>query len=256
MIQRVITRATALESLSLRFLKVLLTLALMLSAPVPIRAQTKDDPRPASGQAALVLRDLQGREQDLRDYRGSIVLVNFWATWCVPCREEMPIFVSLQKRYAERGVRFIAVSIDDPKNKEAVSRFARDLGVNFPVWVGATIQEMRRLGLGEALPATAVVDREGRIVGRILGPVDKRDLTKRIRWLLNAPSPLVDKISEAVQDDAGNHSHPHDRQRESDDARDRNDEGDAAGPSHEGHEHGEEHQHGGVGMEGASLVPS
>lgn len=201
-------------------LKAAWTLGLMLSAQAPGGAQGGENPQPSSEPATLVLRDLEGRMQDLRDHRGSIVLLNFWATWCIPCREEMPIFVSLQKRYGQRGVRIIAVSTDDPKNKGAVVRFAHDVKLNFPVWVGATTREMQRLGLGEALPATAVIDREGRIVGRILGPVDRRDLKKRIDWLLDAPPPVVDTMSEAT------------------------------------HEHGEEHQHGGVGMEGASLVPS
>lgn len=195
-------------------------LGLMLSAQAPGGAQGDENPQPSSGQATLVLRDLEGRKQDLRDHRGSIVLVNFWATWCIPCRAEMPIFVSLQKRYGQRGVRIIAVSTDDPRNRGAVARFAQDVKLNFPVWVGATTREMLRLGLGEALPATAVIDREGRIVGRILGPVDKGDLKKRIGWLLDAPPPVVDTMSGAI------------------------------------HHHGEEHQHGGVGMEGASLVPS
>lgn len=209
-------------------------LGLMLSAQAPGGAQGDENPQPSSGPATLVLRDLEGRKQDLRDHRDSIVLVNFWATWCIPCREEMPIFVSLQKRYGQRGVRMIAVSTDDPRNKGAVARFAHDLKLNFPVWVGATTRDMQRLGLGEALPATAVIDREGRIVGRILGPVDRGDLKKRIEWLLDAPPSLVDTMSEATHDHAGDREPPN--------------------PDH--HEHGEEHRHGGVGMEGASLVPS
>jgi thiol-disulfide isomerase/thioredoxin len=190
-------------------------------------------PLPATNQAALNLKDLSGKEQSLGAQTGKIVVLNFWATWCVPCREEMPLLVALQNRYAARGVQVIAASADDESTREAVPEFSRRLKLNFPVWLGATVEDMQRLGLGDALPATALIDRDGRIVGRIIGIFNKAEVTNRIEWLLGdrqtpAPPPLVNPLEK----------HPHDHRHE------------------HGHDGEEEHQHGSVGLEGASTVPS
>jgi thiol-disulfide isomerase/thioredoxin len=232
---------TAIPILGLIFLSPAGTLAL-------------DDPgHPSSGEpAALHLVDLEGREKDIQDFQGGIVVVNFWATWCVPCREEMPILVSLQRRYARRGVRFLAVSTDNLENRPAVARFAQEMALNFPVWVGATTREMRRWGLGEALPATAVLDPEGRIAHRILGPVTRGDLKKRIDWLLSAPPPLLDRFPEAE----GRHAHSHRQESGRKGAEASGPEADGRGGDSHHEENEEDHQHGGVGVEGASLVPS
>ncbi len=111
-------------------------------------------------------------------------MLNFWATWCIPCREEMPMLVDLQRRYESRGVQVIGASADEEGTQKAIPSFARKHRINFPIWIGATTANMQRLGLGEALPATAIIDRDGQIVGRILGPLDKEDLENRIEWLL------------------------------------------------------------------------
>jgi thiol-disulfide isomerase/thioredoxin len=183
----------------------------------------------------LTLKDSSGREQSLGAQSGKIVVLNFWATWCVPCREEMPILVSLQHRYASRGVQVVGASADDESTQGQVPEFTRRLRLNFPVWIGATIEDMQRLGLGDALPATAVIDRDGEIAGRIIGVLSKADLDKRIEWLLGdrrspAPPPLLNTIEKHADD----HKH--------------------------GGEHGrkgeEEHEHASVGLEGASTVPS
>jgi thiol-disulfide isomerase/thioredoxin len=220
---------------------------LAVLAPAFGVASPQTDPRGAEDAGAeLALPDLEGRRRDLTGYRGRIVVLNFWATWCLPCREEMPALADLQARYADRGVQVIGASTDDPGRVKAVRRAARDLGVNFPIWLDATTDDMRRLGLGGALPATAFVDRDGRIAARILGPAGPADLEERIEWLLGdragpAPEPRLSTFER----------HPHDPEAEP------AEEGHARGDE-EGHAHGDEegHAHGGVGLEGASLVPS
>jgi thiol-disulfide isomerase/thioredoxin len=147
-------------------------------------------------QPGLSLKDVGGRTRSLGEYRGKIVVLNFWATWCKPCRDEIPILVSLDSRYRERGVEFIAASADDESTQKKVPEFARKLKITFPVWVGAKTTDLLRLGLGDELPATAIIDRNGAVVGRILGVVSHADLQKRIEWLLGdretpAPPPLV-----------------------------------------------------------------
>ena len=180
--------------------------------------------------ATLALQGLSGDQQSLEHYRGRIVILNFWATWCVPCREEMPIFARVREDYRSRGVEIIGASADDRSTRDQVEPFIEAYGINFPIWLGATVKDMERLSLGTALPATAVIDRDGRVAARILGLVAARELIERIDWLLGdrtaqPPPPLVDHF-ESARDEHGHH------------------EGE------------EEHQHAAVGMEGASLVPS
>jgi thiol-disulfide isomerase/thioredoxin len=147
----------------------------------------------------LSLKDLSGEPQRLESHRGKIVVLNFWATWCGPCVEEMPMLADIQKRYGGRGVMVIGVSLDEEGSVEKVPRFVQKRKINFPVWVGGTTEDLERFGLGEALPATAFIDAEGRIVGRVLGMLRKRDLRHRVEWLLGErkgkpPEPLVNNL--------------------------------------------------------------
>ena len=86
----------------------------------------------------LNLRDLSGNKVQLRDYRGKNVVLNLWATWCVPCREEMPMMVDAAKSWTPRSITFIAVSLDDEKTKKDIPAFVAKYGVTFPVWAGGT----------------------------------------------------------------------------------------------------------------------
>jgi peroxiredoxin len=148
-------------------------------------------PEPAlGGQApALALRDLSGQEQTLASYKGKVVVLNFWATWCVPCRKEMPTFVNLQGEYAAWGVQVIAASADTAETRDQVVKFVREKRLAFPVWTGATTDQMLAFGLGSELPGTAVIDREGRVVARYKGVVKEADLRKVIDGLLAADRP-------------------------------------------------------------------
>ena len=164
------------------------------------------------GPAALALQGLSGERQSLEHYRGRIVILNFWATWCVPCREEMPIFVRVREDYRTRGVEIIGASADDASTRDQVEPFIEEYGINFPIWLGATIKDMERLGLGTTLPATALIDRDGRVVARILGLVEEDELIERIDWLLgdrtaHPPPPLVDHREPAADEHGHRHCH-------------------------------------------------
>ena len=147
-------------------------LSLILSSVISLSAQ---DVAPD-----FSLPDSKGAQQNLRDYRGKIVVLNFWATWCIPCAEEMPMLVDIQKRFEDQGVVVIGVSLDDATTQAKIAPFVRKKKVNFPIWLGATTEDLKRLGLGEALPATAFLDQDGRITGRVLGKLRKKDLTHRV----------------------------------------------------------------------------
>jgi thiol-disulfide isomerase/thioredoxin len=130
---------------------------------------------------ATTFTDTGGAPASLGRFQGKILVVNFWATWCGPCREEMPAFNRLQARWADRGVQFVGLSDEEP---ERVGRFGRDLGIQYPLWVGgdAVGELSRRLGnrLG-MLPFTVLMDRQGNILETKVGPYTEKTLEQRIR---------------------------------------------------------------------------
>jgi thiol-disulfide isomerase/thioredoxin len=144
----------------------------------------------------LTLENLNGEKESLADYRGKIVVLNFWATWCVPCRKEMPLFVELQNQYAARGVQWIAISTDPPESRKEVDTFVKEYKLNFPVWVGGTPELQSSLKLATGLPATLIMDADGKPCFRIIGESTRGILIDRLEYLLSknggaSPAELV-----------------------------------------------------------------
>jgi thiol-disulfide isomerase/thioredoxin len=147
-------------------------------------------------KADLVLKDAGGRKVRLSELRGKPVVLNFWATWCGPCNAEMPMLVDLEKRYAGRGVTFIGASLDDAKTKSKIPAFLAEYNIAFPVWYGATADDLDQFKLGGAVPSTVFLDAEGHVVARIIGQARPEEVTARVEWLLgdrtgSAPPALV-----------------------------------------------------------------
>ena len=131
---------------------------------------------------ALSLKDLHGRTVRLSNYRGKVVLINFWATWCPPCRAEMPDLIKWQRDYEGRGLQVLGITYP-PQKKSEVRQFTRSLKVNYPVMIGS--KETKELFFqGETLPLTVVIDREGKIREVIEGILLPVEFEQKIKPLL------------------------------------------------------------------------
>ena len=142
-------------------------------------------------QPDLTLKDLFGVEQKLSAYRGKVVVLNFWATWCIPCRNEMPDLAAIQNEYAALGIQVVGASADVLTDRQKVVSFIKETGINFPVWVGATTEEMKRFGLGPALPGTVVIGRDGKLLAVKNGVITRDYLKKQIDTLLSSDAKAV-----------------------------------------------------------------
>ena len=163
-------------------------------------------PVPVSDDAVLALKDLTGADQSLAGYKGRIVVLNFWATWCEPCKKEMPDLSAIQNDYAALGVQVLGAAGDEAAESAKVLKFIREFKVNFPVWVGATTDDMKRFGVGEVLPATVIVDKDGKIVWREIGIIKPEALRKELDKLLLPKVNEAAKIAKAAKAKTGNAS--------------------------------------------------
>jgi thiol-disulfide isomerase/thioredoxin len=164
----------------------------------------EESPWPASAARhpdELSWPDLTGAEQSLATLRGRVVVVNFWATWCTPCVEEMPVLNAIQTDYAPFGVQVIGISADAADRRDEVLAFARETRVTFPVWLGATAVDMASFEVGPALPATVVIDREGHVVHRVHGMVEGPELREVLDRVLHGGGPAEAATAKLETDD-------------------------------------------------------
>ena len=130
----------------------------------------------------FALKDVNGRTVRLSDYHGRVVLINFWATWCPPCRAEMPDLVRLQREHAKQGLQIIGITYP-PERKDRVRRFARSLKVNYPIVLG-TREIKARFSSEETLPLTVVINRDGKVTDIISGILLREEFDEKIKPLL------------------------------------------------------------------------
>ena len=158
------------------------TAAAWLPAMVP--GQNQPPSRPLAGQLEMLpdapdfeLKSIEGKTVHLRDYRGKAVVLNFWATWCVPCKEEMPWLIAFQKQYGPKGLVILGISMDS--STESVAPFTRKMGVNYPILFGSkSIADQYYV---KGLPASIFIDRNGRITDQVPGMPTRSFLENEIR---------------------------------------------------------------------------
>ena len=129
-------------------------------------------------------KDLAGKSVDLKNFRGKVVLLNFWATWCAPCQLEMPAFAAWQRQYGPDGLQVIGISMDD--DATPVVGLVAKLKLNYPVLMGDA-NLGRKYGGVLGLPLTYLIDRDGVVRARIQGESDLKTMEKRLQTILAQP---------------------------------------------------------------------
>lgn len=145
----------------------------------------------------FTLKDLDGRTVKLADLRGKAVVLNFWATWCPPCRHEIPWFIDLQKKYGPKGLRIVGVSMDQT-GREDVAAFAREMGINYAVAMGDS-NVARTYGGIHALPTTFYIGRDGTLMESVPGLISRERMEGKVRALLATPASRMMKARTVAQ---------------------------------------------------------
>jgi peroxiredoxin len=138
-------------------------------------------PGAISGNApAFNLVDVNGKTVSLADFKGKVVILDFWATWCPPCKREIPDFIQLQSEYGDKGLQIVGIALDQPAK---VTAFAKSNGMNYPVLMG-TNEVAANYGGVEAIPTTFIIDKAGKIVTKFEGFRTKEIFESQIKSLL------------------------------------------------------------------------
>ena len=166
------------------FLRILLAGLLLVVSGCGGGAENSS-PAPAAGDAkapSFVLNDLEGNPVSLADSDGQIRIVDFWATWCAPCREEVPMYKEIHAEYGGKGVKIISISMDGEENLDAVKEFVAEYGIPYTNLMDDEEVSMQYQAAG--LPATYVLDGEGNIVKNYVGAKPKRILVELLDGML------------------------------------------------------------------------
>jgi peroxiredoxin len=156
------------------------------SSTVRAAVKAEQDRKPAPD---FNLKDADGKAVKLSDYKGKVVLLNFWATWCGPCKIEIPWFMDFEQTYKDKNFAVLGVSLDED-GWDAVKPYIQQKKINYRVMIG-TEQVAQMYGEVDSLPTTFMIDREGRVAAVHIGLVSKSDYIHDILDLLGAPQPEI-----------------------------------------------------------------
>jgi cytochrome c biogenesis protein CcmG/thiol:disulfide interchange protein DsbE len=155
-------------------------LAAALCLATPLSAQ-KDESKPA--RLNFSFKDVNGKKVSLSDFKGKVILLDFWATWCVPCKAEIPGFIDLQKKYGGQGLQIVGLSVDDTQSK--AKQYVTDMKMNYPVLLAEGKDDiLKAYDPIPSIPVSVIIDRRGRIAARHLGIAAMDIFEKEITPLL------------------------------------------------------------------------
>ena len=144
----------------------------------------------------LILPDLQGKTRKLQEWKGKVILLNFWATWCGPCQTEVPHLIGFQNKYADKGLMIVGVALDAPRK---VENFVRSLGINYPILLADPMSESKLLPLwgnsSRGLPFTVVIGRDGHMHYMLNGILDEEGFIDNVLPLLKEAAPAASEAT-------------------------------------------------------------
>ncbi len=149
-----------------------------------ITAQPQDQGTQTTGLPDITLPDLDGNQRSLSEWRGKIIILNFWATWCSPCRKEIPEFIELQKQFEGKGLQFIGIAVEE---LEPAREYSKHAGINYPILIGQPAAINFSVALGNMIstvPFTVIFDQQGNIVHRQLGEISREEILEKITPIL------------------------------------------------------------------------
>jgi thiol-disulfide isomerase/thioredoxin len=161
-------------------------LALLLLMVLPVGA-LRAEPVPPAPAPAWSLKDPDGNTVNSDQFKGKVVVLDFWATWCTPCKAEIPGYIELQRKYGADGLVFVGVAVDQD-GAGVVKRFVRQFGVNYPVVLVGDSDIQSAYGDVSVIPTTFIIDREGRIRDRKVGKEPTADYERQILAVLKPPA--------------------------------------------------------------------
>jgi cytochrome c biogenesis protein CcmG/thiol:disulfide interchange protein DsbE len=162
-------------------------LAACSTAPTRVKAASVKPDKDRKPAPDFTLKDADGKVVKLSDYKGKVVLLDFWATWCAPCKIEIPWFMDIQRKVKDRGFEVLGVAMDD-EGWEVVKPFAARMAINYRLVIGNDMTAQAYGGV-DALPTTFLIDRNGKIAAVHVGLASKKEFEDGIEQLLNDPAP-------------------------------------------------------------------
>jgi thiol-disulfide isomerase/thioredoxin len=176
-------------SLRIPFVPLLVTFLALAASGQAQKPGSKSAPSaPLSAAPDFALQSIYGETVHLSDFRGKVVLLYFWATWCAPCKIEMPWFVELQNQYGPEGLQIVGISLDEDASPADVAEFADSMRANYPILIGNEIVSKAYGGV-PVLPMAFFIAREGKVVDKIIGIKSKAEIGDAIKKALNPGSP-------------------------------------------------------------------
>ena len=157
------------------------------ASPTPVKAASVKPDKDRKPAPDFALKDADGKVVKLSDYKGKVVLLDFWATWCGPCKIEIPWFMDIQRKVKDRGFEVLGVAMDD-EGWEIVKPFATKMGINYRLVIGNDMTAQAYGGV-DALPTTFLIDRTGKIAAVHVGLSSKKEFEDGIEQLLKDPVP-------------------------------------------------------------------